>query len=104
MSRPSAIAWKKVRKHMSEHWQDLEAIIADKQIRRIFGKPQGERTSKLLKIYKDHPVRKLLKYKSLYFYHDVRDKIVILPDFVEYLWQDRLLMKPFIDFLNAGLL
>ena len=103
MSRPSAAARKKVRKYMSEHRQELSMILEDRQVRKVFGKPHGERASKLLKIYKDHPARKLLKYKSLYFYHEVRDKIVTSPEFIEYLWQDWLLMKPFIDFLNAGL-
>ena len=101
MRQPSAVAWKKVRQHMASHYQELVEILDDRLIGKIFGAPRGERTSRLLKIYKDHPARRLLKYKSLYFHHFIADSVVISPGFMDIIIEEWLLMKPFLDFLNA---
>ena len=87
---------------MAEHYQEFETIFEKRALRKTFGDPHGERTSRLLKVYKDHPARKLLKYKSLYFYHPIPDKVVVSADFEDYLMTDWLIAKPFIDFLNKG--
>jgi len=102
MRQPAAVVWKKVREYMAAHYKELESILEDKTVRKTFGKPHGERTNRLLKKYADHPARKLLKYKSLYFYHDIPNKVVIAQNFDAYIFNEWLIMKPFIDFLNDG--
>lgn len=101
MRSPSAKVRKNIRKHIADNYQQFQTILEKRALRKTFGDPHGERTNKLLKVYKDHPARKLLKYKSLYFYHSIPDKVVISQDFEDYLMTDRLIAKSFIDFLHT---
>lgn len=89
---------------LQERYQELEAIVAEKKLRRIFGELQGEQLSRTPKGFPtDHPAESLLRCKQWYLEKTVDGSILtssrLLPELAKYFEA----MAPFVEFMNQAL-
>jgi uncharacterized protein (TIGR02453 family) len=94
----------RVRDYIISHSSEFSEIVTDKEFSAHFS-IQGEALKNVPRGYdKDHPQAEYLKNKSWYLQYPVSDNLFSDTDgFVEQAEQIFLLMKPFIDYLNAAL-
>ncbi len=64
---PDSAALRKLRQHIAAHWEDIRAIINQRNFKKLFGKIEGERLVRPpLGFPADHPAIELLRHKQLY--------------------------------------
>lgn len=92
------------RELLSQRHQELEEIVADKKLRRTFGKLQGEQLSRMPKGFlPDHPAESLLRHKQWYLESTLDGSIVTSPRLLPELAKHFEVMAPFIEFMNQAL-
>lgn len=104
--QPEANDLKKIRKEIAFFHEDLEAILADKNFKEIYGDMDRESALKTVpKGYeKEHPAIELLKLKSFTATAKIDDKLLSDKDFVQKTAEKLLVLKPMGEFLNRALL
>lgn len=104
---PEAEDLKKVRKEIAFFYEDLEAILANKDFAAIFGTFNKTEKSMLKnppKGYeKEHPAIEFLKLKSFEVVHKIDIESLTQKDFVATTVQKLILLKPLNDFMNRAL-
>lgn len=89
---------------LQERYQELEAIVAEKKLRRIFGELQGEQLSRTPKGFPtDHPAESLLRCKQWYLEQTVDGSILTSPRLLPELAKYFEAMAPFVEFMNQAL-
>ena len=64
---PDTAALRAIRQHIAAHWQDLRAILNQRNFKKLFGSLEGERLVRPpVGFPADHPAVDLLRYKQLY--------------------------------------
>ncbi|MFT3795552.1 DUF2461 domain-containing protein [Flavobacterium sp.] len=103
---PEAEDLKKIRKEIAFFHEDLEAILADKKFKEIYG--DMDRENALITVpkgyEKEHPAIELLKLKSFTATAKIDDKSLSDKDFVKKTAEKLLVLKPMGEFLNRALL
>ena len=90
-----------IREKIDEEPDRILKIISDKKFITYFGKIDGEKLKSSPKGYpSDHPNIDLLRFKSYLVVNEVPDKVVLSPDYFDYMIEVLKAMKPFNDFLN----
>lgn len=88
---------------LQERYQELEAIVADKKLGRMFGELQGEQLSRMPKGFPtDHPAEFLLRSKQWYLEKTVDGSILTSPKLLPELAKHFEVMAPFIEFMNQA--
>ena len=104
---PEAEDLKKVRKEIAFFYDDLEAILEDKDFAKTFGTFNRTEKSTLKNpprgYDKEHPAIELLKLKSFEVVHKIDIESLTKPDFVASAVQKLKLLKPLNDFMNRAL-
>ncbi|MCV9930546.1 DUF2461 domain-containing protein [Flavobacterium sp. LS1R49] len=104
---PEAEDLKKVRKEIAFFYEDLEAIIADKNFKKEFGSLDVTETNSLKNpprgYEKDHPAIESLKLKSFTATQKYDIKEVTQKDFVSKMSQKLIALKPLNEFINRAL-
>lgn len=104
---PEADDLKKVRKEIAFFYDDLEALLTDKNFKKEFGDLDRNETNSLKnapKDYdKDHPAIEWLKLKSFTASQKFDIKEVSKKDFVAKMSQKLITLKPLNDFINRAL-
>ncbi len=94
---------KNIRQEIDYNGAALTAIISNDPFKKYFGELEGESLKKMPKGYpEDHPFIELLKKKSFLATHQVSDKLVTSPDFLEHCAEVYAALKPLGDFLNEA--
>jgi uncharacterized protein (TIGR02453 family) len=89
---------------LQERYQELEAIVAEKRLRRMFGELQGEQLSRMPKGFPtDHPGESLLRCKQWYLEKTVDGSILTSPKLLPELAKHFEVMAPFVEFMNQAL-
>lgn len=102
---PEADALKKVRQEIDYNFDAFQKIIRKPSFQKMFGEPdQTEKLKKAPKDYQeDNPAIEYLKLKSFTVGTPFADKDMLATDAVRKISAAVKEMKPFIDFINAGL-
>lgn len=103
---PEAEDLKKVRKEIAFFYDDLEAIMQEKNFKKEF-EDFDRNESSLLKnppkgYEKDHPAIEFLKLKSFETSQKFNYEEVLKPDFVSKMVQKLIVLKPLNDFINRA--
>lgn len=86
---------------LQEHYEEFQAILADKQLKRLTGGLQGEQLSRMPKGFsEDHPAEALLRQKQWYLECSLDVKLVTSPKMVTELAKHFAAMAPMVEFLN----
>jgi len=80
----------------------FKAITEDKEFKKYFGRPEGEKVKTVPQGYtRDHPEIELLRFKQVVVVHRLSDEMVLSPGFGTHVSRTFTAMKPFLDYLNA---
>lgn len=105
---PEAADLKKIRKEIAFFYDDLEAILKDKNFLKHFDGFDRTESNSLKNapkgFEKDHPAIELLKLKSFTVSQKISDEEVLDKNFVPHSVEKLIALKPLIEFLNRGLL
>lgn len=104
---PEAGDLKKIRKEIAFFYEDLETILKDEKLKKVFG-TFGRTEKNVLKnpprgYDNDHPAIELLKLKSFELIHKIDIGEVTQKDFVAKMSKKLILLKPLNDFMNRAL-
>jgi uncharacterized protein (TIGR02453 family) len=92
---------KAYRNLLQEHYQEFNAILADKQLHKLTGGLQGEQLSRMPKGFPvDHPAEELLRQKQWYVECSLDVKLVTSSKMVTELAKRFAVMAPMVEFLN----
>lgn len=95
---------KLIRNHIVQDDQPLRAVLNDPAFNKIFGQLDGEQVKTAPKGFdKEHPSIDLLRYKSMYVFHEFTDAEVTGPDFADKaieVWRG---IRPFFDVMTEML-
>lgn len=98
---------KQIRKEIAFFYEDLEAIVNDKNFKKEFGALTRDENNTLKKAPKDfepdHPAIEFLKLKSFTASEKIDDKLFLNKDFSKIIAQKLIALKPMNDFLRRGL-
>ena len=104
---PEPAELKKIRKEIEFFYDDLEAIVADKNFKKEFAQLSREEGNVLKKAPKDfdpnHPAIEFLKLKSYTASHKIGEKDFSKEDFSKKIAQQLIALKPLNDFLSRAL-
>ncbi len=104
---PEPSELKKIRKEIAFFYDDLEAVIKDKNFKKGFTALDRDENSVLKKAPKDfdpkHPAIEFLKLKSFTASQKIDDKLFLDKDFSKTIAQKLIALKPLNDFLNRAL-
>lgn len=102
---PDAPDLKKMRREIDGFYEDLEAIVADTEFKKIYGALDNENALKTMpKGYdKEHPAIEFLKLKSFTATAKLDDNAALIKDFVKETSKKLLVLKPLVDFINRAL-
>ncbi|MEN9655759.1 MAG: hypothetical protein RL311_685 [Bacteroidota bacterium] len=104
---PEANDLKKVRKEIAFFYDDLEAILEEKNFKKEFGDFDRNESSVLKNpprgYEKDHPAIELLKLKSFESTQNFDYSEVLKKDFVKTMSQKLIALRPLNDFINRAL-
>lgn len=104
---PEAADLKKIRKEIAFFYDDLEAILKDKNFLKHFDGLDRTEANSLKNapkgFEKDHPAIELLKLKSFTVSKKISDAELLDKNFVSHSVEKLIAMKPLIEFLNRGL-
>jgi uncharacterized protein (TIGR02453 family) len=80
----------------------FKGIIEDKEFKKYFGAPEGEKVKTVPQGYsREHLEIELLRFKQVVVVHHISDETVLSPKFSTYVIRAFKAMKPFLDYLNA---
>lgn len=86
---------------LQEHYQEFQAILADKKLKRLTGALEGEQLSRMPKGFPvDHPAEGLLRRKQWYLEARLDIKLLTTPKLVTGLAARFAAMAPMVEFLN----
>jgi len=81
---PEASDLKLIREQIAADDKPLRKILKSKKFKDTFGELQGAQLKTSPKGFdKEHPAIDLLRYKSMYVFHEFSDKEVLSPDFIK---------------------
>lgn len=104
---PEPAELKKIRKEIEFFYDDLEAIVANKNFKKEFLELSREEANVLKKAPKDfdpnHPAIEFLKLKSFTASHKINEKDFTENDFSKKIAQQLIALKPLNDFLRRAL-
>ena len=107
LHQPEANALKKIRREIAGFYEDLEAIVENKEFKKIYGELERTENNTLKtapKDYeKDHPAIEFLKLKSFVAVAKVSDKELMDKNFIENTSKKLLVLKPLVEFINRAL-
>jgi len=93
-----------IREQIAQHGDEFRKIINHPDFKKYFGSIEGEKLKTNPKGFpNDHPEIELLRFKSFLAVHQLKDKQVTGPGFLEYAGQIFKAIHPFDSFLNRGL-
>ena len=92
---------KRIREDIAANHEDLEQILADKTLKKTFGKMQGEQLISAPRGYdKNHEAIELLRYKQFLLKHEFSDEEVLSPGFAREASNVFKKMRPFLDYMS----
>lgn len=104
---PDAADLKKVRREIDGFYEDLDAIVEDKEFKKIYGELDRDENNTLKSAPKDfdkeHPAIEFLKLKSFTTTAKLDNKAIADKNFVKETSKKLLVLKPLIEFLNRAL-
>lgn len=104
---PDADQLKKVRKEIAFFYEDLEAILADKNFKKEFESFEINENNSLKSMprgyEKDHPAIEFLKLKSFILSQKFDIKEILQKDFVSKMSKKLIVLKPLNEFINRAL-
>ena len=99
---PTSEQLAKFREAIHQDATSFKAIINDKEFKKYFGMPEGEKVKTVPQGYsREHPEIELLRFKQVVVVHHVSDETVLSPKFSTHVIKTFTAMKPFLDYLNA---
>ena len=107
MYSPETDDLKKIRKEIAFFYEDLEAILNDKNFKKFYSGLERTETNSLKNGPKDfdkeHPAIEFLKLKSFVAIHKIADESLFNENFVKATAEKLIVLKPLLEFLNRGL-
>ena len=107
MYSPETDDLKKIRKEIAFFYEDLEAILNDKNFKKFYSGLERTETNSLKNGPKDfdkeHPAIEFLKLKSFVAIHKIADEALFNENFVKATAEKLIVLKPLLEFLNRGL-
>ncbi len=104
---PDSADLKKVRREVAGFHEDLDAIVKNKEFKKIYGELERTENNTLKtspKDYdKDHPAIEFLKLKSFIAVTKLSDSDLMDKNFVENTSKKLLVLKPLVEFINRAL-
>jgi len=101
---PEPADLKLIRDHIAQDDSELRAVLADDAFVNTFAGLRGEQLKTAPKGFeKDHPSIDLLRYKSMYVFHEFTDQEVLADDFIEQALGVLLALRPFFDVMTEYL-
>ena len=98
---------KLIRKEIEFFYDDLDAIVSNKNFKKIFNQLDRSENNVLKKAPKDfdpnHPAIEFLKFKSFTASHKIDDKLFTDNDFSKIIAKQLITLKPMNDFLSRAL-
>lgn len=101
MWQPTPTNLAKFRQEIDYNPELLKGIIESKEFKDTFPIVHGEKLKRPPKGYsEEHPDIELLKYKELFFVRKYSNAEILKDGFVNRLFEDMKILKPYIDYLN----
>jgi uncharacterized protein (TIGR02453 family) len=104
---PDAADLKKVRREIDGFYEDLEAIVENKEFKKIYGELDRDENNTLKSAPKDfdkeHPAIEFLKLKSFTATAKLDNKALADKNFVTETSKKLLVLKPLVEFINRAL-
>lgn len=98
---PNSDDIKLIRNQISQNDQPLRSVINDPGFKKMFGELGGEQVKTAPKGFdKEHPSIDLLRYKSMYVFHQFTDAEVLSPDFADKVIEVWHTIRPFFDVMT----
>lgn len=98
---PNSDDIKLIREHIAQDDEPLRSVIESAGFKEVFGTLQGEQVKTAPKGFdKAHPAIDLLRYKSMYAFHEFTDEEVLAPDFAEKAVGVWMAIRPFFDVMT----
>ncbi len=98
---PSPDDIKLIREHIAQDDQPLRKVLNDPGFKKVFGELQGEQVKTAPKGFdKEHPAIDLLRFKSMYVFHEFKDSEVTKADFADKAIEVWLAIRPFFDVMT----
>lgn len=98
---PNSDDIKLIRNQISQDDQPLRCVINDPGFKKMFGELGGEQVKTAPKGFdKEHPSIDLLRYKSMYVFHQFTDAEVLSPDFADKVIEVWHTIRPFFDVMT----
>lgn len=102
MWQPSPANLAKFRQELDYNPTELKGIIYSERFKQTFPIIHGEKLKRPPKGYgEDHPDIELLKHKELFFISKFSNSEILNKEFTQKLFNNMMVIKPFIDYLNA---
>jgi uncharacterized protein (TIGR02453 family) len=97
-SRDELLAYRAL---LAEGYEEFEAILRDRKLRKALGGLQGEELSRMPKGFAaDHPAEKLLRHRQWYLEAILDIQLLTSPRLASQLSRRFAVMAPFVEFLN----
>jgi len=104
---PDAADLKKMRREIDGFYEDLEAIVEDKEFKKVYGAMDRDENNTLKSMPKgydrEHPAIEFLKLKSFTATTKLDDKVITDKAFVKQASKKLLVLKPLVEFINRAL-
>ncbi len=92
---------KLIRNHIAQDDQPLREVLNDPAFKKMFGELGGEQVKTAPKGFdKEHPAIDLLRYKSMYVFHEFTDEEATAPDFADKALEVWKTIRPFFDVMT----
>lgn len=86
---------------LQEHYEEFQALLADKKLKRSVGGLQGEQLTRMPKGFPvDHPAEELLRHRQWYLENTFDIKVLTSSRVVSEIARQFEVMAPFVEFLN----
>jgi uncharacterized protein (TIGR02453 family) len=93
-----------MRHRIAEGHQEFRRIVGARAVRELFGELQGDQLSRVPKGFcSEHPAADLLRFKQLVLYVELPPDLATTPALFGEILKRFRAMRPFLDFLTAGL-
>lgn len=98
---PNAQDLKLIRDHIAQDDEPLRKVLNDATFKQVFGTLDGDQVKTAPKGFdKEHPAIDLLRYKSMYVFHEFSDAEALSPDFADKAIEVWLAIRPFFDVMT----
>jgi len=86
---------------LQEHYEEFQALLADRNIKRVLGGLQGEQLTRMPKGFPvDHPAEHLLRHRQWFLEATLSNKSLTSKKLVQEIASRFELMAAFVEFLN----